>query len=69
MGKILPEGIGEVQEYIDVCDYAVGLSRMLAGKVLPSESKKPKCTCDMLQLLAKNIGDILIQLETRHNVR
>lgn len=69
MGKILPEGIGEVQEYIDVCDYAVGLSRMLAGKVLPSESKKLKCTCDMLQLLAKNIGDILIQLETRHNVR
>ena len=37
MGKILPEGEGEVQEYIDVCDYAVGLSRMFAGKVLPSE--------------------------------
>ncbi|CAH1796686.1 unnamed protein product [Owenia fusiformis] len=37
MGKILPEGVGEVQEYIDVCDYAVGLSRMLEGKVLPSE--------------------------------
>jgi aldehyde dehydrogenase family 7 protein A1 len=37
MGKILPEGLGEVQEYIDVCDYAVGLSRMFAGKVLPSE--------------------------------
>jgi len=37
MGKILPEGVGEVQEYIDVCDYAVGLSRMFAGKVLPSE--------------------------------
>lgn len=37
-GKILPEGIGEIQEYVDVCDYAVGLSRMLEGKVLPSES-------------------------------
>ncbi|XP_064618612.1 alpha-aminoadipic semialdehyde dehydrogenase-like [Lineus longissimus] len=37
MGKIIPEGVGEVQEYIDICDYAVGLSRMLAGKVLPSE--------------------------------
>jgi len=37
MGKILPEGIGEVQEYIDMCDYAVGLSRMFSGKVLPSE--------------------------------
>ncbi|KAJ1677994.1 Alpha-aminoadipic semialdehyde dehydrogenase, partial [Spiromyces aspiralis] len=37
MGKILPEGIGEVQEYIDIADYAVGLSRMLNGKVIPSE--------------------------------
>jgi len=37
MGKILPEGIGEVQEYIDICDYAVGLSRMLPGQVIPSE--------------------------------
>lgn len=37
MGKILPEGLGEVQEYIDICDYAVGLSRMFEGKVLPSE--------------------------------
>ncbi|KAL4228024.1 Alpha-aminoadipic semialdehyde dehydrogenase [Mactra antiquata] len=38
-GKILPEGIGEVQEYIDICDYAVGLSRMFAGNVFPSERK------------------------------
>lgn len=37
MGKILPEGLGEVQEYIDVCDYAVGLSRMFSGSVIPSE--------------------------------
>lgn len=37
MGKILPEGLGEVQEYIDICDYAVGLSRMLNGSVIPSE--------------------------------
>ncbi len=36
-GKILAEGIGEVQEYIDVCDYAVGLSRALNGSVIPSE--------------------------------
>ena len=35
MGKILPEGIGEVQEYVDICDYAVGLSRMLPGSVIP----------------------------------
>ncbi|CAG5114585.1 unnamed protein product, partial [Candidula unifasciata] len=37
MGKILPEGEGEVQEYIDICDYAVGLSRTFAGHVFPSE--------------------------------
>ena len=39
MGKILVEGIGEVQEYVDVCDYAAGLSRMIGGPTLPSESK------------------------------
>lgn len=39
MGKILAEGEGEVQEYIDIADYAVGLSRMFAGHVFPSESK------------------------------
>uniref|UniRef100_A0A8D9FHC6 aldehyde dehydrogenase (NAD(+)) n=1 Tax=Cacopsylla melanoneura TaxID=428564 RepID=A0A8D9FHC6_9HEMI len=37
MGKILPEGIGEVQEFIDICDYAVGLSRTYSGSILPSE--------------------------------
>lgn len=33
----MPEGVGEVQEYVDICDYAVGLSRMFEGKVIPSE--------------------------------
>lgn len=37
MGKILPEGVGEVQEYVDICDFAVGLSRTISGKVIPSE--------------------------------
>eukprot|EP00835_Amoeboradix_gromovi_P005384 NODE_501_length_7561_cov_0.489547.p1 type:complete len:518 gc:universal NODE_501_length_7561_cov_0.489547:3601-2048(-) len=37
MGKIYEEALGEVQETIDICDYAVGLSRMLNGKVIPSE--------------------------------
>jgi aldehyde dehydrogenase family 7 protein A1 len=37
MGKIKPEGVGEVQEAIDICDYAVGLSRSLNGSVIPSE--------------------------------
>ena len=37
MGKILPEGKGEVQEMIDICDFAVGLSRQLYGLTMPSE--------------------------------
>ncbi|XP_018427215.1 PREDICTED: alpha-aminoadipic semialdehyde dehydrogenase isoform X2 [Nanorana parkeri] len=37
MGKILVEGVGEVQEYVDICDYAVGLSRIVGGPILPSE--------------------------------
>lgn len=37
MGKIVPEGIGEVQEFIDICDFAVGLSRTYSGSVIPSE--------------------------------
>jgi acyl-CoA reductase-like NAD-dependent aldehyde dehydrogenase len=39
MGKIRSEGIGEVQEFIDICDLAVGLSRTIAGQVIPSESE------------------------------
>ncbi len=37
MGKIRPEGIGEVQEMIDICDFAVGLSRQLYGLTMHSE--------------------------------
>jgi aldehyde dehydrogenase (NAD+) len=37
MGKILQEGVGEVQEMIDVADFAVGLSRQLYGLTMPSE--------------------------------
>ncbi len=37
MGKIYQEGLGEVQEMIDICDFAVGQSRMLYGKTMPSE--------------------------------
>lgn len=36
-GKIRAEGLGEVQEAIDIADFAVGLSRQLPGQVLPSE--------------------------------
>ncbi|MDP6793249.1 MAG: aldehyde dehydrogenase family protein [Anaerolineales bacterium] len=37
MGKIRVEGIGEVQEMIDICDFAVGLSRQLYGLTMQSE--------------------------------
>ena len=37
MGKILAEGEGEVQEMIDICDFAVGLSRQLYGLTIASE--------------------------------
>ncbi len=37
MGKIISEGLGEVQEAIDICDYAVGLSRTISGKIFASE--------------------------------
>jgi aldehyde dehydrogenase (NAD+) len=37
MGKSLQEGWGEVQEMIDICDFAVGLSRQLYGNTMPSE--------------------------------
>ena len=36
-GKVLSEGLGEVQEMIDICDFAVGLSRQLYGLTMHSE--------------------------------
>jgi aldehyde dehydrogenase (NAD+) len=40
MGKIKAEGLGEVQEMIDICDFAVGLSRQLYGLTIKSEREK-----------------------------
>ncbi len=40
MGKILQEGLGEVQEMIDICDFAVGQSRQLYGFTMQSERPK-----------------------------
>lgn len=37
MGKVKSEGLGEVQEFIDICDLACGMSRQLPGQILPSE--------------------------------
>ncbi|MCA2997918.1 MAG: aldehyde dehydrogenase family protein [Rhodocyclaceae bacterium] len=39
-GKILQEGLGEVQEMIDICDFAVGLSRQLYGLTIATERPK-----------------------------
>ncbi len=44
VGKVVSEGLGEVQEMIDICDFAVGLSRQLHGLVLPSERPDHKLT-------------------------
>ena len=39
-GKLLTEGHGEVQEMIDICTFATGLSRQLSGLTIPSERPK-----------------------------
>jgi aldehyde dehydrogenase (NAD+) len=39
-GKIIGEGLGEVQEMIDICDFAVGLSRQLYGLTIASERRQ-----------------------------
>ncbi len=44
MGKSLQEGLGEVQEMIDICDFAVGLSRQLYGLSLHSERPMHRMT-------------------------
>ncbi|VTU34586.1 L-piperidine-6-carboxylate dehydrogenase [Variovorax sp. PBL-E5] len=41
-GKILQEGLGEVQEVIDICEFAVGLSRQLYGLTIASERPEHK---------------------------
>jgi aldehyde dehydrogenase (NAD+) len=42
MGKSLQEGLGEVQEMIDICDFSVGQSRMLYGRTIASEREQHK---------------------------
>ena len=43
-GKIFQESLGEVQEMIDICDFAVGLSRQLYGKTIASERPSHRLT-------------------------
>jgi aldehyde dehydrogenase (NAD+) len=47
MGKIYQEGLGEVQEMIDICDFAVGLSRQLYGRTMHSERPDTGCTSNI----------------------
>ena len=44
MGKSLQEGLGEVQEMIDICDFAVGLSRQLYGSPCTPSDPVTACT-------------------------
>ena len=44
VGKIYQESLGEVQEMIDICDFAVGLSRQLYGLTIASERPRHKMT-------------------------
>ncbi len=44
VGKIQSEAVGEVQEMIDICDFAVGLSRQLYGKTMTSERAAHRLT-------------------------
>lgn len=44
VGKVISEGLGEVQEMIDICDFAVGLSRQLYGLCIPSERREHRLT-------------------------
>ena len=46
MGKILPEGLGEVQEMIDIADFAAGLSRQLYGLTMHSERPGHRHCCE-----------------------
>ena len=48
MGKIKQEGDGEVQEMIDIADFAVGQSRMLYGKTMHSERPRGLSECMVL---------------------
>ena len=55
-GKIISEGLGEVQEMIDICDFAVGLSRQLYGRTIASE--RPERTSNTFQVLEVDSGSL-----------
>jgi aldehyde dehydrogenase (NAD+) len=55
-GKIVSEGLGEVQEMIDICDFAVGLSRQLYGLTIATERPEPPDDGDLAP--ARRVGVI-----------
>ena len=57
-GKILQEGLGEVQEMIDICGFAAGLSRQLYGRTIASERPGPQ-----------NDGDVAAARRRGHHQR
>jgi aldehyde dehydrogenase (NAD+) len=50
MGKSYQEGLGEVQEMIDICDFAVGLSRQLHGLTMHSSVQCTECMSNGIRL-------------------
>ena len=63
-GKIMAESLGEVQEMIDICDFAVGLSRQLYGLTIASERPEPPDDGAMASARA-GAGDQRIQFPGR----
>ena len=64
VGKIAQEGLGEVQEMIDICDFAVGLSRQLYGRSIASERPGHRLT-ETWHPLGPGRGDQRLQLPGR----
>ena len=66
-GKIPSEALGEVQEMIDICDFAVGLSRQLEGRTMPSERPEPPPDGDVASARRRR-GDLGLQFPRRRVV-
>ena len=65
VGKIFIEGMGEIQEYIDMCDYAVGLSRMIGGRVMPSERQHlAECSIRVFNALSRSWSHVTRAVES-----
>ena len=62
MGKRFQEGYGEVQEMIDICDFAVGLSRQLHGLTMHSERPAHACLINATLLALSALFPLLISL-------